>query len=123
MTRSASHSGLTGSAQTNIVEAEKFAAAVIGQQARLISELHSAHTKTAQSAAALAQAVKLAQHGAIDVSDIFEKARQLIASGSVKLSAADDAFEHTPGDIVNKAAGQAGGEQLDSLTSYLRSVR
>jgi hypothetical protein len=125
MTRTASHTALTNSTPTHIVEAQKFAAVVIDQQSRLISELHSAHNKTAQYAAALAQAVKLAQDGAIDVGDVFDHAKRLIASGSVKLSAADDAFEQQPGDLVGHSDGQPqeNGQRLDPLTSFLRNVR
>lgn len=123
MTRTAGTMPLTHTANLDNVDPHKLAAHVIDKQANLISELHSTATKMAGFAAALAQAVKLAQDGLIDVSDIQDHARQLIASGSVKLSAADEVFEQSPGELhgpASRASEQTKG--LDPLTSFLRNA-
>lgn len=112
----------------NIVATSKIAAAAstIEKQASLIRELHSARLQDVKTAAALVQAVQQAQDGLIDVSDIFEHARQLIKTGSVRSTAADDLFELSPGDI--EGAPPTEGQttptpgKLDPLTSFLRTV-
>jgi hypothetical protein len=111
---------LTPTTTTSIVDAHKLASLVIDKQANLISELQTAHNKVAEYAAALAQAVKLAQDGAIDVSDVLDHARQLINDRSVKLSAADDVFNQSPGELHGERQ-QGTQEKLDPLTSFLRS--
>jgi hypothetical protein len=130
MTRTASHGSLNGS--TNVltnsdvmhtVDAQKLASHVIEKQAALISELQTEHHRVAKYAAALAQAVRLARDGAIDLDDVEEHARQLIASGSVKMSAADDVFDQSPGDLqVNGRQSNDGEAKLDPLTKMLRSL-
>jgi len=92
---------------------------VLEQQNALLGELHSAYTKQAKMASALCQAVKLANDGVIDVSDILNTANRLIADGSVKISAVDSVFAETPGSVM-KTGTEA--DKLDPLTSYLRSV-
>jgi hypothetical protein len=114
---------LTSASNHSTVDAQKLASFVIDKQAALISELQAAHVKVAHHAAALAQAVKLAQDGAIDVSDIDDHARQLIHDGSVKLSAADDLFDQTPGELITRTENVSGGQKLDPLTRYLREVQ
>jgi hypothetical protein len=105
------------------IETHKLAARVISQQSNLISELQTEHLRVAKYAAALAQAVTLAQDGAIDVSDIQNHARQLISSGSVKLSAADDVFDQSPGELHGSSnQSNASSSRLDPLTSMLRSL-
>lgn len=121
MTRTASPADLTTSNDANTVDAQKLASHVIEKQAALISELHTEHHRVAKYAAALAQAVQLAEDGAIDVSDIKDHARQLIASGSVKLSAADDVFDQSPGELQGPVV-KGSGERLDPLTKLLRSL-
>lgn len=123
MTRTASANGLTDSDAVHTVDAQKLASHVITKQAVLISELQTEHHRVAKYAAALAQAVRLAQDGAIDVNDIQDHARQLIASGSVKLSAADDVFDQSPGELQGPVGRPSGdGQRLDPLTSLLRQL-
>lgn len=108
---------------SDTIETHKLAARVISQQSNLISELQTEHLRVAKYAAALAQAVTLAQDGAIDVSDIQNHARQLISSGSVKLSAADDVFDQSPGELHGSSnQSNASSSRLDPLTSMLRSL-
>jgi hypothetical protein len=94
-------------------------AQVLEQQNALLGELHSAYSQQAKMASALCQAVKLANDGVIDVSDILSTANRLIADGSVKLSAVDSVFTETPGSVMKTEAEVA---KLDPLTSYLRST-
>jgi hypothetical protein len=121
-------SDLTNANNSRTVEDVKIAAAssLITKQARLIRELHSAHLDGVKTAAALVQAVKLAQDGAIDISDVLDTARQLIKTGSVRLASADDLFDVSPGDLtagsLQNASQAAGGNKLDPLTSFLRTV-
>ncbi len=123
MTRTATSHALTSQEVPHTVEAQKLASLVIVKQANLISELQTEHHRVAKYAAALAQAVQRAQDGAIDVSDIQDHARQLIASGSVKLSAADDMFDQSPGDLQGPVGRPSEGEKrLDPLTSLLRNL-
>lgn len=98
------------------------AAVVLNQQATLLKELHSYASDQAKTAAAMCQAVKLAQDGLIDVDDIFEHARQLSDSGSTKLSAVDDLFHETPGTVEKSAGANSTTEQLDPLTRVLRGI-
>lgn len=95
------------------------AAKVLDQQNALLGELHSAYLKQAKLAAALCQAVKLAEDGIIDVSDVSNTARRLVVDGSVKMSAVDAIFTESPGTVIEDASPSV--KQLDSLTSYLRS--
>jgi len=123
MTRTANPNALTNQDAPHTVDTHKLAARVITQQSNLISELQTEHERVAKYAAALAQAVTLAQDGAIDVSDIQNHARQLIASGSVKLSAADDVFDQSPGELQGPVGRPSGDTpRLDPLTSLLRSL-
>lgn len=97
------------------------AAGVIERQRTLIGELQSKHAHERKTAAALAQAVKLAQDGLIDVSDIGEHAHRLLKEGSVKQSSVDELFGLTPGELSGEAkATGSNGEKLDSLTRVLR---
>jgi hypothetical protein len=96
------------------------AARVLDQQNALLGELHSAYNKQAKLAAALCQAVKLAEDGVIDVVDVRSTARQLVADGSVKMSAVESMFMESPGQVVSSDAPAR--SQLDPLTAYLRSV-
>lgn len=91
---------------------------VLDQQNALLGELHSAYKEKAKLAAALCQAVKLAEDGVIDVSDVVDTARRLVTDGSVKMSAVDAAYEQTPGTLVQPTAQAAG--QMDPLTALLR---
>lgn len=97
------------------------AAAVIDRQSSLLRELHSYADRQAKTAAALAQAVKYAEDGLIDVSDIREYARRLKDEGNVKLSSVDDIFRHSPGDIAGQAA-EANAPKLDPLSRVLREL-
>jgi hypothetical protein len=120
------------SLQHGTSEAAKIAHAltVLQTLASLVGELRSSHLTGVKVAAALAGAIKLAQHNAIDVEDVFAVARNALRTGSIKLSAADD-----PGEIVGSTAADAetGGpriagysypeEGLDELTATLRSIR
>lgn len=103
---------------------EKIATAlqVMTQQQALIGGLQSAHLDAVKIAAALAEAVKLAQDGAIDVCDIMEVARKAVKTGSVKLSSVDDLFEQSPGDLVGTAK-EPGTGGTDPLTSTLRELK
>jgi hypothetical protein len=125
MTRTASVTGLTSSAEMHTLDAQKLASHVIEKQAALISDLQTEHHRVAKYAAALAQAVRLACDGIIDVSDVEDQARQLVASGSVKMSAADDVFDQSPGDLQANGSGsqsKSGAAELDPLTKVLRSL-
>jgi len=118
---------LTIDAPSDTVDARKIAAAahLIEKQSRLIGELHTAHLESAKYAAALVQAVKLAQDGAVDVSDVLDTARQLIKTGSVRLASVDDLFDLSPGELQGSAKTSAvsnGGEKLDPLTTTLRQL-
>ena len=119
--KSAATMHLTHKTKTDNVDPHKLAAHVIDKQANLISELHDTATKMASYAAALAQAVKFAQDGLIDVSDIQDHARQLIAAGSVKLSAANEMFDQSPGELRGPESRASEGK-LDPLTSFLRTA-
>jgi hypothetical protein len=101
----------------------KIAAALmtLDRQQNLLRELHSYATDRAKTAAALSQAVKLAQDGLIDVSDIAETARRLKADGNVKISAADDLFRQTVGEL-EAATTTDPKAKLDLLTATLRSM-
>lgn len=94
-------------------------ARILDQQNALLGELHSDLQQKTKMAAALCQAVKLAEDGVIDVSDIRDTARRLVADGSVKTSEIDALFNESPGTLVANAAPIAG--QMDPLTSMLRS--
>lgn len=122
--KAASHNAsLTVHTESDTIETHKLAVRVISQQSNLISELQTEHLRVAKYAAALAQAVTLAQDGAIDVSDIQNHARQLISSGSVKLSAADDVFDQSPGELHGSSnSSNASSQRLDPLTEMLRSL-
>jgi len=121
--RTASTMPLTHNTNLDSVDPSKLAAHVIDKQANLISELHATATKMAGYAAALAQAVTLAQDGLIDVSDIQDHARQLHASGEVKLSTANAVFEQSPGDLQGPASGASEEvKRLDPLTTFLRNA-
>jgi len=114
--------GLTNQTEMHTVDAQKLASHVIEKQAALISDLQTEHHRVAKYAAALVQAVRLVRDGAIDLDDVEEYARQLVASGSVKVSAVDDVFDQTPGDLQGNDSRQSGGaEKLDPLTKILRS--
>jgi hypothetical protein len=112
---------------SNTVPFSKIAAAasLIQKQASLIRDLHSARQQDVKTAAALTQAVRLAQDGLIDVSDIFEHARQLVKTGSANLGSPDDIFDLSPGELegVPQTPGATPGrEQLDPFTSFLRTL-
>jgi len=94
------------------------AADVLDQQNALLRELHSAYQTQAKLAAALCQAVKLAEDGVIDVSDVAETARRLVTEGSVKMSAVDAIFNESPGSLAEDISPLAG--QMDPLTKLLR---
>jgi hypothetical protein len=111
-------------------ESSKIAEAVrvIDQQQALIGGLQSAHLQAVKIAAALAEATKLAQDGAIDVGDVFDFARRSLVNGTVKLSSVDDLFDQSPGEIITGAAAEVAGktaapEGTDILTRTLRDIR
>ena len=126
MTRTAEANRLTNQNEMHTLDAQKLASHVIEKQAALISDLQTEHHRVAKYAAALAQAVRLACDGVIDVSDVEDQARQLIASGSVKMSAADDVFDQSPGDLQETGRqsnqGKLGEKELDPLTKVLRGL-
>jgi len=98
------------------------AMAMLDKQASLLRELHSFANKQAKTAAALAQAVKLAEDGLIDVNDIRQTAQRVLSDGTVKLSAVDDLFRLTPGTLVEVAQNAEPGRSLDPLTRVLRDL-
>jgi hypothetical protein len=95
---------------------------VLNQQRDLIRGLQSAHLQCAKIAAALTEACKLAQDGAIDVEDVVEHARRLLKTGSVKLSAVDEEFSQTPGDVISAETDGESSSSTDVLTQTLRSL-
>ena len=98
------------------------AAGIIERQRTLIGELQSKHAKAGKTAAALAQAVKLAQDGLIDVSDVGEHAHRLLKEGAVKQSSVDELFGETPGELSGEATViDSNGQQMDPLTRVLRT--
>lgn len=97
------------------------AAAVLDRQSTLLRELHSFASAQAKTAAALVQAVKYAEDGLIDVSDIREYATKLKAEGNVKLSSIDDFFRLEPGRLLEGPSAPAAA-QLDPLTRALRDL-
>jgi hypothetical protein len=110
------------------VESQKIAEAlsVLDQQRALICGLQSAHLNAVKIAAALTEACKLAQDGAIDVGDVIDHARQALIDGTVKLSSVDELFDQSPGDVISGVAeGQFAptGQQQDILTQMLRSLK
>ncbi len=115
--------------QVNNLETTKIAQAVnvLTQQQALIGGLQQAHTDSVKVAAALTEAVKLAQDGAIDVSDVFDHARTLLMNGNVKISSAGEIFDQSPGDIVVEPKGpeseKKANQQADALTQTLRTMR
>lgn len=123
-------SGMLKGAQVDSLETSKIAEAleVLTQQQALIGGLQLAHIDAVKVAAALTEAVKLAQDGAIDVSDVFNHARSALALGTVKLSSADDLFDQSPGEIIQgsepeKKAAQQPSQQPDVLTQTIRTIR
>lgn len=113
-------------------EAMAKAASTITQQQALIGELQSARQHAVKTAAALAEAAKLAQEGRIDLEDIFETADRLLKSGNVKLSSLDEAFDQSPGDLLGPEAEaetkrsdatSATAPGADVLTTALRALR
>lgn len=115
----------------NSTEAMTKAASVIAQQDVLIGELQSARQHAVKTAAALAEAAKLAQEGRIDVEDLFEVADRLLKSGNVKLSSLDEVFDQSPGEIqgadaeavTERSATPLAATGADTLTQALRSLR
>jgi hypothetical protein len=130
-------------AMPNVLDNSKVAAAAraMDRLTNLVGELRQAHESSVKVAAALAGAVKLAQDGVIDISDVFDVAREAISNGTVKLSSADAVFHEKVGEVVGNAeAGEAtkaatgapvgafsdvSGAHLpiDPLTSTLRTLR
>lgn len=110
------------------VESHKIAEAisVLDQQRALICGLQSAHLNAVKIAAALTEACKLAQDGAIDVGDVIDHARQALIDGTVKLSSVDELFDQSPGEVVTGTAEvqtAPSGQQQDILTQMLRSLK
>ena len=93
---------------------------VINQQRDLICGLQFASTQHLKIAAALTESCKLAQDGAIDVSDVIEHARRLLKNGSVKTSSIEEEFNQSPGDVIIE--GKPEGQQADVLTQTLREL-
>lgn len=121
---------LSRESQVNNLETTKIAQAmnVLTQQQALIGGLQQAHFDAVKVAAALTEAVKLAQDGAIDVTDVFDHARNLLTNGNVKLSAVGEIFDQSPGDIiVTSTQGpdsvKQASQRSDVLTQTLRTMR
>lgn len=99
---------------------------VVDQQNALISGLRSASLNSMKTAAALAEAIKLAEEGAIDISDVIDFARRSLIDGNVKVSSVQDIFDQSPGEAVGPVSVETAGKsasQVDPLTSFLRSSR
>lgn len=123
--------GAQATAEALSTEALAEAASTIAQQQALIGELQSARQSAVKTAAALAEAAKLAQEGRIDLEDIFETADRLLKSGNVKLSSLDEVFDQSPGDLLGPEAEANAGRSAtppsapgaDPLTAALRQLR
>lgn len=102
-------------------DTEKIAEAidVINQQRDLIRGLQLAQLEAVKIAAALTEACKLAQDGAIDVTDVVDNAHKLLVSNSVKLSSIEE-FNASPGEIV--AGNESTPQDVDVLTQTLREL-
>ena len=96
---------------------------VLNQQQALIGGLQLAHNNAVKVAAALTEAVKLAQDGMIDVSDVIEHTKRSLASGNVKLSSVDELFNLSPGEIVHEAETTQSSGSADVLTQTIRDLR
>jgi hypothetical protein len=98
------------------------AAEAIDQLLGVVDQLRDSRSQNVKLAAALVNAVKLAQDGVIDVGDGLTFAQRSIADGTVKLSALDElSVAPAAGEPVNVGSPAAQGQKLDVLTSYLRS--
>lgn len=124
--------------KSGATDASKLAHALsaLDRLASLVGELRASHLNGIKVAAALTGAIKLAQDGAIDLEDVFETARKALQNGSVKLSAAGEAYTAELGELVGPARElpvQANGPhvtgysypdgEVDVLTAALRSLR
>jgi len=109
------------------VESSKIAEAIciIDQQKDLIRGLQQAQLNSVKVAAALTEAVKLAQDGAIDVGDVIDYAKSSLINGTVKLSSVDELFDQSPGEVIQgvETGGSKGQDQgIDILTQTLRGL-
>jgi hypothetical protein len=103
--------------------AEKVAAAeVVRRLTETIAELNDGQARAFKFAAALTEAVKLAQDGVIDVADVFDIARERLQTGALKLASLDDAFSADPGTLDDRTP-ETSTAGLDPLTGYLRAAR
>lgn len=99
------------------------AAEAIDQLISAVGKLRESRAENVKLAAALVDAVKLAQDGAIDVGDILTVAQRSLANGTVKLSALDDLTKTIEAGEPVESRSPAHTDGLDPLTGYLRSRR
>ena len=92
------------------------AAQSVAQLADLVHELHAKHTETVKAAQALADAVKLAEDGLIDVADILEHAGHI---REVKVAAVGRLVSE-PDKTAEIATSDHQARGTDVLTAFLR---
>lgn len=97
------------------------AAAAIDRLLAVTDDLRAAHTHAVKTAAALVQAVKMADDGLLDVSDILSHAREVVLEGSAKLAALGDLFNESPGETDESRPSTESA--TDELSSFLSSRR
>ena len=112
-------------ASSGTVDSTKLAqaAAAIDRLLTVTDDLRAAHALAVKTAAALVQAVKMADDGLLDVSDVLSHAREVVQEGSAKLAALGDLFDETPGETDENAQVAAATDELSSFFALRRYTR
>lgn len=112
-------------ASSGTVDSTKLAqaAAALDRLLAVTDDLRAAHSLAVKTAAALVQAVKMADDGLLDVSEILSHAREVVQEGSAKLATLGDLFDESPGETDENARVAAATDELSSFFASRRYTR